>query len=131
MFLSSQEDRNKTEQERNIAITIEPSFSIPNLTIITLKGYFDLSASSFVDNKVLPLMETGESDFILDVSELDYLSSIGMMSLTKYHLLLKKKERFLKIIKPPKPIYDTMTFFGFTKRFSIYDTLVEAVSASR
>jgi anti-anti-sigma factor len=131
MFLSSQENLNKLMHERHIAITIEPSHSIPNLTIITMKGYFDLSTSKYVDEKVLPLMETGESNFILDLSDLDYLSSIGMMSLTKYQSLLMQKKRFLKLIRPPKPIYDTMTFFGFTKRFSIYDSVVEAVSSSR
>jgi len=131
MFISSQEDRNKLKHERDIAIAIEPSHSMPNLTIITLKGYFDLSTSNYVDEKVLPLMETGESDFILDVSDLEYLSSIGMMSLTKYQLLLTKKKRFLKLIKPPKPIFDTMAVFGFTKKFSIYDSVVEAVSSAQ
>jgi len=131
MFLSFQENRNKTMQDRHIAITIEPSPSMPNITIITLKGNLDLSTSKHVDEKVLPVMETGESDFILDVSDLDYLSSIGMMSLTKYQLLLTKKKRFLKLIKPPKPIYDTMSVFGFTKRFDIYDTVVEAISSTR
>jgi len=131
MFLSFQENRNKMKLDRHIAITIELSPSIPNLTIITMKGNLDLATSKYVDEKVLPVMETGESNFILDVSELDYLSSIGMMSLTKYQLLLTKEKRFLKLIKPPKPIYDTMTVFGFTKRFEIYDTVVEAISSSR
>jgi anti-anti-sigma factor len=131
MFLSFQENRNKIMQDKHIAITIEHSPSMPNITIITLKGNLDLSTSKHVDEKVLPVMETGESDFILDVSDLDYLSSIGMMSLTKYQLLLTKKKRFLKLIKPPKPIYDTMAVFGFTKRFEIYDTVVEAISSTR
>jgi len=118
-------------ENRNISITIEPSSSIPNITIITLKGSLDLSTSKYVDEKVLPIMETGESDFILDISGLEYLSSIGMMSLTKYQLLITNKNRFLKLIKPPKPIYDTIAVFGFTKRFDTYDSLQEAIRSSR
>jgi len=131
MFLSSKDNCIKPEHERNIAIAIESSHSISNLKIITLKGYFDIGTSMHVDEKVLPLMETGETDFILDVSDLEYLSSIGMMSLTEYQLLLTKKKRFLKLIKPPKPIFDIMAVSGFTKRFEMYDSLVEAVSSLR
>jgi anti-anti-sigma factor len=131
MFISSQDYRNNLKNEKNIAIAIEPSHTISNLQIITLKGYFDIVTSRYVDEQVLPLMETGESDFILDVSDLEYLSSIGMMSLTKYQLLLTKKKRHLKLIKPPKPICDVMAAFGFTKRFEMYDSVVEAVSSLR
>ena len=131
MSLYSQKNCNKLEHGKNIAIAIEPSHSISNLKIITLKGYFDIGTSRYVDEKVLPLMETGETDFILDVSDLEYLSSIGMMSLTKYQLLLTKKKRFLKLIKPPKPICDVMATFGFTRRFEMYDSVVEAVSSLR
>jgi anti-anti-sigma factor len=131
MFISSQDHRNNLKHKKDIAIAIEHSHTISNLKIVTLKGYFDIGTSRYVDEQVLPLMETGESDFILDVSDLDYLSSIGMMSLTKYQLLLTKKKRFLKLIKPPKPICDVMAVFGFTKRFEMYDSVVEAVSSLR
>jgi len=126
-FLDNQD---KLKRERNISIAIEPSPSIPNLTVITLKGSLDLYTSSYVDEKILPLLETSESDFILDVSELDYLSSIGMMCLTKYQMLLQKKERALKLIRPSKSIYDIMTYFGFAKRFSIYDSVGDAISST-
>lgn len=129
MFVYSSAYGNKMAHEKNIDIAIEPSHSISNLQIITLKGYFDIVTSRYVDEKVLPLMETGELDFILDVSDLEYLSSIGMMSLTKYQLLLTKKKRHLKLIKPPKPICDVMATLGFTKRFEMYDSVVEAVSS--
>jgi anti-anti-sigma factor len=119
------------KHKKDIAIAIEPSHTISNLKIVTLKGYFDIVTSRYVDEQVLPLMETGESDFILDVSDLEYLSSIGMMSLTKYQLLLTKKKRHLKLIKPPKPIWDVIATFGFTKRFDMYDSVVEAVSSLR
>jgi anti-anti-sigma factor len=118
-------------EDRNITITIEPSPSTPNLTIITLKGNLDLSTSKQVDEEVLPVMETGESDFILDVSDLEYLSSIGMMSLTKYQLLLTKRKRFLKLIKPPDSVYNAMAILGFAKRFEIYDSIEEAIRSSR
>ena len=130
MTLYFLDNQDKLNQQRNISIAIEPSPSIPHLTVITLKGSLDLSTSSFVDKKIIPLLETGKADFILDVSKLDYLSSIGMMCLTKYQILLQKKERSLKLIKPSKSIYDIMTYFGIAKRFSIYDNVVDAIGSN-
>ena len=118
-------------EDKNISITIEPFPSKQNLIIITITGTIDISTSKHADKTILSVIEKGDSHIIIDLSQLDYLSSIGMMSLTKYQLLLKKKKRFLKLIKPPKPICDVMATFGFTKRFEMYDSLVEAVSSLR
>jgi anti-anti-sigma factor len=118
-------------EEENITITIKPIPFIPNLTIITLKGSFDLSTSKYADEKVLPVIEKGDSNIIIDLSRLEYLSSIGMMSLTQYQVILTYKKRFLKLIKPPNHIYDTLVVTGVTKRFDIYDSSEEAIRLSR
>lgn len=118
-------------EDRNITIIIKPVPFIPNLTIITLKGSFDLSTSKYADEKILPLIEEGNSNIIIDLSRLEYLSSIGLMSLTQYQVILTYKKRFLKLIKPPSHIYDTLVVTGFTKRFDIYDTSEEAIRLSR
>ena len=116
-------------KDRKFKISIEPSSLIPNLTIITIAGNLDLSTSKYFDEKVLPFVEKGESNIIIDLSQLEYLSSIGMMSLTQFHALLMKKDRILKLIKPPEKVYNTMAVFGFAKRFDIYDTLEAAIDS--
>jgi anti-sigma B factor antagonist len=118
-------------ENKNITVTIDPISSIPNLTIITLKGNLDLATSKYVDEMVLPVIETGKSDIILDLRYLEYLSSIGIMSLTHYKSLLSNKNRSLKLTKPPDNIYDTITSLGVAKRFDIYETVQEAITALR
>jgi anti-sigma B factor antagonist len=114
--------------DHNITVTIEPFPAIPNLKIITIKGTIDISTSRHVDKKILSVIEKGDSHIIIDLSQLDYLSSIGMMSLTKYLLRSVDKKILLKFVKPSKAIYDTMSFFGFTKKFDMYDSLDEAIN---
>jgi anti-anti-sigma factor len=97
--------------DHNITVTIEPFPSIPNLKIITITGTIDISTSKRVDARILPEIEKGDPHIIIDLSKMVYLSSIGMMSLTKYHLRSVAKERLLKFVKPSKSIYDTMSFF--------------------
>ena len=118
-------------ENKNISVTVEPFMSITNLKIITIKGTIDISTSKSIDKTILSVIEKGDSHIIIDLSQLDYLSSIGMMSLTNYVLRSRAQMKMMKFIKPAKPIYDTMSVFGFTKRFDMYDSLEEAINTFR
>ena len=118
-------------ENKNISVTIEPFPSIPILKIITIKGTIDLSTSKNVDKMVLSVIEKGDSHIIIDLSGLDYLSSIGMMSLTNYVLRSNAKKRLIRFVKPGKTIFDTMSFFGFTKKFDMFDNLEDAINTFR
>ena len=118
-------------ENKNISVTVEPCPSIPDLKIIYIKGTIDLSTSKSVDKTILDVIEKGDSHIIIDLSQLDYLSSIGMMSLTNYVLRSQAHNRLIKFVKPQKTIYDTMSFFGFTKRFEMFDILEDAINTFR
>ena len=83
-------------ENKNILVTIEPCPSISNL-IITIKGTIDISTSRNTDKTILSVIEKGDSYIIIDLSQLDYLSSIGMMSLTKYLLHSVDNKNIAKI----------------------------------
>jgi anti-sigma B factor antagonist len=115
-------------EDKKISVTVEPFPSIKDLKIITIKGTIDMSTSKRIDKTILSVIEKGDSHIIIDLSQLDYLSSIGMMSLTNYVLRSHAQKRMVKFVKPVKPIYDTMSVFGLTKRFDMYDNLKEAIN---
>jgi anti-sigma B factor antagonist len=118
--------------EHNITVSIETSPSIPNLKIITITGTIDISTSKRVDERILPEIVKGDAHIIIDLSQLDYLSSTGMMSLTKYHLRSVDNKILLKEFeKPSISIYNMMSFFGLTKKFDMYDSLEAAIKAFR
>ena len=81
-----------------------------------------------IDNKVLSLIEKEEPDVILDMSNVDYLSSIGIMSLVKYLVFLTDKKKILRLVKPSEAIARTLKVVGLDKHFDIYDSLDEALS---
>jgi anti-anti-sigma factor len=99
-------------EDTNISVTIEPFPSIPDLKIIRITGTIDLSTSKRVDKTILSVIEKGDSHIIIDLSHLEYLSSIGMMSLTNYVLRAHDKKRLIKFVKPVKTIYETMSFLA-------------------
>ena len=110
-----------------VNITVGSNASLPDLTIIEVKGTVDAVTSKKVDEKVLPIIEKKESNVILDLSNIDYLSSTGMMCLIKYLVFLTDRKKLLKIVKPPKHVYDTLKIAGIAKHFDIHDTVEEAL----
>jgi anti-anti-sigma factor len=113
----------------SITITIEQAPSIPDLKIITIRGSFDTVTSKQVDEKVLPIIEKEKSNIILDISNLEYLSSIGMLRLINYFKFMSNEMRLLKFVKPPKHIYNTLGAAGIAKYFDIFDNLEAAISS--
>ena len=118
-------------ENETVTITVEDAPSVQNLKIIKIGGTVDKVTAVYVDEKVLPIIEKEDKNIILDLRGLDFLSSVGMMKLANYLVLLTDKNRLLKLIKPSKPVYDTMVKMGFEKRFGIYDNIEAAISSLR
>jgi len=116
-------------KESNITIHMRFEPSVPNLKIISLKGTFDAVTSMQVDKKILPVIEQEKSNIILDLSKLDYLSSVGIMCLAQYMVFLNEKKRLLKFVKPPQHVFDTLRIIGFATKFEMYDSLEAAISS--
>ena len=113
----------------NVKVLIETKASIPDLKIIAIKGSIDAVTLKQVDEKVLPVIEKEESNIILDLTNLDYLSSTGMMCLIKYLVLLTDKRKSFKLVRPPQNVYDTLRVAGIAKHFDIYDNVEAALKA--
>ena len=109
-------------------VTIETHSSKPNLKVITIKGPIDGVSYKHVENKVLPLIEQEAPNVILDLTQADYLNSIGVMSIIKFHLLSIDNNRLCKIIKPPKFVYGILHVAGLTHHFDMYDSMEAAIS---
>lgn len=114
-----------------VTINIETSPSFQNFKIISVKGSMDAVGCKDVDNKVLPLIEQEETDIVLDISAVDYLSSTGIMSLVKYLVFLTDKKRILRLVKPPEAVNHTLRVVGLDKHFDMYDSVDEALSKER
>ena len=115
-------------EDKDVTVTIESIFSIPNLKIITIRGTVNRDTSFKVDEKVMPVIEKEESNIILNLSGLDYLSSVGMMSIVRYLVVCKDRKKLFKLVRPPKSVHDTMVVFGIGNKFDIYDNIEAAMS---
>jgi len=111
-------------------INIDNYPTIPNLKIIKIEGKFDTVTAKKIDEEILPVIEREKTNVILDISKLDYLSSIGILRLIKYLSFMTDEKRVLKFVKPPEHIYTTLLVAGVLEKFDMYDSLVEAAISS-
>ncbi|MDD2511352.1 MAG: STAS domain-containing protein [Syntrophomonas sp.] len=98
-----------------------------NATLIMLEGRLDSSTSGMLEKKLLSLMETGEKNFLLDFSGMDYISSAGLRVL----LMAAKKSKtaggkvlLSALTDNVKEVFDIA---GFTGIFTIFATAEEAL----
>jgi anti-anti-sigma factor len=116
-------------EDSAVNITIEPSPSIPYLKIITMTGNFDTVTSQQVDEKIMPIIEQEKSNLIFDLSNINYLSSVGILRLIKYLTSMTDQKRLIKFVKPTTYIYSTFVAAGIASRFDMYDSLEAAIGS--
>jgi anti-sigma B factor antagonist len=95
--------------------------------VITIKGAIDAVTSTSVDEKVLPVIERGDANIILDLSNVEYLSSTGMMCLIRYLVYSTGRRRIFRLVKPPQNVYGTLQVAGIARHFDICDSVQEAI----
>ena len=115
----------------DISVTIEHGPSIPNLRVVSINGTMDSITTRQVDEMVFPVIGQENSNIIFDLSNVDYLSSTGILCLLKYIVSLNNQKRMLKFVKPPEHIYNTLVVAGISKRFDMYDNIDAAIITMR
>jgi anti-anti-sigma factor len=113
-----------------VTIDIKPVPDIPNLKIITVKGSIDAVTSKKVDEKVFSVIEQ-ESNIIIDLSKVHYLSSIGMMFLINYLKFMTDKKRLLKFVKPPEHVHSSLETAGIANKLDMYNSIEAAIRSLR
>ncbi len=111
----------------NMTAKVEDGPPTLGLKIIIVTGSLDASTNKDLNKIVIPLIEEGAWNIIMDLSNLKYLSSTGMMCLIKYLVYTNDKQKLFKMVKPPQAVYDTLEVAGIAKHFEIYGSVTEAM----
>jgi anti-sigma B factor antagonist len=96
--------------------------------ILQVKGRLDATTSPSLEKELLTLLDSGEKDFIADLSGLEYISSVGLRIL----LMVMKKARAaggkLAVSSLTEHVQEVFEIAGFTSILPIYKSLDEAIS---
>ena len=102
--------------------------SVGNVTVLTISGRVDSKNAALIEAKILKTIESGLDKLIIDLVNLDYISSAGLRVLL---ITAKKMRQFggrfaLANLRPQ--IAEVMQVSGFTAIIPCATTLSDAVA---
>ena len=104
------------------------------VSVFHLRGWLDAQS----EEQLLEIMRTaydnGVRYAVIDLSELDTLTSAGMRALQKvYQMFTPKEERFkmahLKLCNAPPQIYNVLGITGFLQNIPMYESMDAALES--
>lgn len=122
------------------------------VTVLKLDGQLDGQNYEELITKARELYNAGTRDFILDLSNLDYISSAGLVALHSVALLVRGEQlpdteqgwsayrsmgrtsasgmqSHIKLVNPTDEVRNVLDMVGFGNVFQIYNDLDEAVKS--
>jgi anti-anti-sigma regulatory factor len=122
------------------------------VTVLKLDGQLDGQNYEELIRKAQDLVKEGAKDFVLDLSNLTYISSAGLVALHSVALLLRGeempdtehgwsayrsmgrtsaagKQEHIKLLNPREEVKSVLEMVGFTTVFDIFTSLDEAVKS--
>lgn len=99
------------------------------VVILGLKGRLDSNTSDDFEKQLLGLIQAGQTKFILDFKDLEYISSAGLRVLLKAAKELKRSNGRLTFCHLKDYIREIFELSGFVSFFPIYSSLEESLSA--
>jgi anti-anti-sigma factor len=96
--------------------------------IVGLRGRLDASSSPVAEKRLQALMDQGEGRLVLDLSELTYISSLGLRVFIQVAKNIQKVNGKLALAGLNDHIYEVFKIARFTNIFSIYPSCDEAAA---
>jgi anti-anti-sigma factor len=94
--------------------------------ILGLKGKLDAETSTGLSDKLMDLIERGERRFVLDGSELVYMSSSGLKVLLQAAKRLISPQGKIVLCSLNGRIKRVFDITGFSSIFAVYDSQIQA-----
>ena len=113
-----------------------------DIVTLCLSGKLDTTAAKTFEEKILALIESGDRRFIIDLAQLDYVSSAGLRVFAlagkrldgNGKLVLcgfKKTIPYNTLNRIPDPVREAFDIAGFSTIFSSYGSQDDAIKSLR
>lgn len=102
---------------------------IDSALLVGLKGRLDGTTSPSVEDHLLRQIDAGERSIVLDLAELDYISSVGLRVFIVVAKKLKAAKGEVVVCGLRPPIVQVFEIAGFIGLFPVFATRDEAVNA--
>src|SRR5262249_26337350 len=102
---------------------------IHDVLVVDMSGSLDSTSSGEAGDRIVNIAKGEHKRVLLNLAELEYVSSAGLRVILRGAKLLQGKRGELKICNAKGPVKDVLRTSGFNNLIRVYDTEQEAFSA--
>ena len=115
-------------------ITVEQAQAATPVTVFRIGGWLDAQSEGELLEQARVAYDGGARQAVIDMSDLDTLTSAGMRAIQKvYQMYMPKEEQFktprLKLCNAPPQIYNVLGITGFLQNIPMYESLEAALAS--
>lgn len=103
--------------------------SFKRVDLITVSGRVDSSTAPELEETLEERIGEGRHNLVLDLSDVNYLSSAGLRTLVSTLRTCKKKGGDVRIATPSERVTEVMSLAGLDTLFTSYDDVTVAVGS--
>jgi len=100
-----------------------------DVLVISLKGRLDAVTSPVLEKELADLMAGGERFLVMDLGDLDYISSAGLRSILVAVKRLKEKQGKLLLASLKGVVREAFEISGFSTIIPIFESVDSALSS--
>src|SRR5262245_29330233 len=118
----------------DLKITAEQMQANVSVMVFRVRGWLDAQSEEQLLEAGRNAYEDGSRYLLIDMSDLDTITSAGIRALQKlYQMFTPKEDRFkiahLKLCNAPPQIYNVLGITGFLQNIPMYESLDDAITS--
>jgi anti-anti-sigma factor len=98
-----------------------------DIVTLSLSGKLDTTTAKMFEAKILAQIESGDRRFVIDLAQLDYVSSAGLRVFLLAAKRLNSANGKIALCALKDPVKEVFDIAGFSSVFSIYSSRDEAL----
>ena len=110
-----------------IQLSVESKGPQTDISVIKVGGYIDTTTSSELEESLKRLIQAGKYNIIIDLSQVDYVSSAGWGIFISELKNLREKGGDLKLVGMIPDVYEVFELLEFHYILKAFDTIEEAI----
>lgn len=99
------------------------------VAVVSVTGRVDSATAPDLESKLRELVDGGKTQLVLDLKNVEYMSSAGLRAMVSTLKSVKRVNGDLRLANPSTRVEEVLRLAGLTSIFSIHPTQEEAVGS--
>ena len=100
-----------------------------SVVVVTISGRIDSETAPMLDADLTKIISGGNSNLVLDLTGVEYMSSAGIRAVVKASQTVEKSGGAVKLASVPESVQSLLYTVGLNQKINTYSTASEAVAS--